>query len=456
MLTIPLAALVGAAVPVAVRVASGISPILFLGAIGSVAALSAIAPMTLKLVRDRPLSLTIGAIAVALSATTITFNGIRVVAFADVSDVLLAIALPFLVVGSPSLHSVPAWVWACCVSLVASALISLPRAGFDLNNVVPAFQMAGAIAGLTLAVIIAAPSSGQSQMLMRLWLLGAVIGCCIAVSDGLGYSNIGPMATGAIYADRVSGLSAHPNHLSLAVAMAIPSLVAVAVRPSFTMDRFFGLAGAGVGTLGLLLAGSRAGVIAAIAGLCLLLLLSPIPAWKWRLPALVALAGLGMAAATAVTAPTGLSAIDRLFGFSSVAESDAARQSDYSIAWQTISRNPFMGIGFDVARSAHDIYLQMLSAGGILALLGLLVYGGGVLFTAVRYTRRTASTADRLAVAALAAGLFGWLVAGFVQNLVYDRFLFIPGGLLVAFSVARGITVKQPVRPSSVPYRPSI
>jgi O-antigen ligase len=88
--------------------------------------------------------------------------------------------------------------------------------------------------------------------------------------------------------------------------------------------------------------------------------------------------------------------------------------------------SPFTGIGMQVALDAHNIYRQLLAAGGVVLFGCFVVFAIGAFRCALRIGRE-----HPLALAA-AASMAAWLLFGMVENLLTDRFLYVPVGILVA------------------------
>ena len=114
--------------------------------------------------------------------------------------------------------------------------------------------------------------------------------------------------------------------------------------------------------------------------------------------------------------------------------------------------SPILGTGFATVRDAHDIYLQLLQAGGILALLSFIVFVAGSLLTGLHLSRSASlSKPHRTLALALIASIVTWLVAGLAQNYVYDRYLYMPFALLLALAIlAANVTV------SNRPHEPQV
>ncbi len=111
-----------------------------------------------------------------------------------------------------------------------------------------------------------------------------------------------------------------------------------------------------------------------------------------------------------------------------------------------------MGHGFEYVRGAHDIYLQLLHAGGIVALAGFLSFAVGITVTGVRLGRSAAVPEHLQGLArASVASLAVWLAAGgVVSTPIFDRYLYIPAGLVIAIWVLRRKSEAEEAPPTSV------
>ena len=77
-------------------------------------------------------------------------------------------------------------------------------------------------------------------------------------------------------------------------------------------------------------------------------------------------------------------ALERLVGGSDpygyVAQSTEERAQIYPAVWHEILQRPIVGHGFEYVRGAHNIYLQLLHAGGIIALTAFLIFAAGITY----------------------------------------------------------------------------
>jgi hypothetical protein len=80
---------------------------------------------------------------------------------------------------------------------------------------------------------------------------------------------------------------------------------------------------------------------------------------------------------------------------------------------------------------ANNLVLQALQAGGVLTALGLAVFFSGAIARGLRTSRASDGLGTALSLSVLA-----WLVDGMFQNIIYDRFLFLPVALVLALRLA--------------------
>jgi O-antigen ligase len=108
-------------------------------------------------------------------------------------------------------------------------------------------------------------------------------------------------------------------------------------------------------------------------------------------------------------------------------ESDAERKAVAVQALHDISDRPLIGVGFDVSDQGHSIYLQSIASGGILTLLGMIMYVVGTART-IRF--RVNGVFDPL-VSAATVSLISWLILGAIENDFADRYPYVPFAMLL-------------------------
>jgi uncharacterized membrane protein YedE/YeeE len=102
-----------------------------------------------------------------------------------------------------------------------------------------------------------------------------------------------------------------------------------------------------------------------------------------------------------------------------------------------------------VITGAHDIYLELLDAGGIIAMAAFLTFIGGMvssLRTALSGPLRDEAIVSGMAIAA-------WLLNGIFDNQVADKYLYLVPGLLFAMARATWLLESKQV-PATIPAKP--
>jgi hypothetical protein len=116
---------------------------------------------------------------------------------------------------------------------------------------------------------------------------------------------------------------------------------------------------------------------------------------------------------------------------SSIEGSDVERSNAFHQAVLDFKHNPLHGIGYSQLNNAHEVHLQLLASGGVLALTGFVIYMMGVLAVGVKQIK-----VDRLASGLMAATVT-WLLLNFTENQVADRYLYVPAALLIGLASSR-------------------
>jgi O-antigen ligase len=137
----------------------------------------------------------------------------------------------------------------------------------------------------------------------------------------------------------------------------------------------------------------------------------------------VALAAVAVLLATTDATPLGRhNAIQRSIGDATSAASDRERLPQIESSLRTIAGQPLTGAGFEDVLDAHNVYVQLWAGAGVLGLFGFLLAAGTVLRAGCRPRR---GTPPHLLSSAFVAGYAGYLVAGTVQNFLWERYLWL-------------------------------
>ena len=398
-------------------------------------------------------------IAVSILVLTISWNGIRVGGGAF-GDGFMLIAFATVVANhvrerrSPAL---PSWLVLAGVGfLLAAVLVVIFPPSLGLANratvqqesllIVPGYlpprsdlsfltKFELSVLLVPLIVAAAATTRRRCRRLLDLWAIGAFVNAAVAVADYVGLAHLAPYP---IESDRSSGLTIHPNYLALTAVMGIPAAMMWIGR-----SRRWSAAGViAVMTLlgGVYASGSRAGTVAGVGAVLLTGVL--VPRFRRGVVPLLPVAGMVLVVLLAFTG-VGHHVLSqlRLTGGQSAAGSDAQRSQDAQLALVQIAARPLEGVGFSVIQDAHDIYLQLLAAGGVIAMASFLIYLGGLAGAA----RRAWATGARDEVVAASVTITMWLVNGAFDNQLADKYLYVIPGVLLGLSRLATSPAGEPV-----------
>lgn len=395
---------------------------------------------------------------------TVPWNGVRLTESVTVADFFILLALPFAaygIVGKYRTFSLPTWLVLGAGLLAMSVLVMelLPPESLAVQISPPktyfSFQEAtGSNLGLGIRLLIAAalfPMLGvglvsswrQVNLLANLWVVGVVISCLVAVLDAfagtsiqlsLGNADInagafGSASYGQLGADvRYVGLSIHPVALSLAASMVMPFII---IRMSVTKKYAIYLPAFIICFGGMLLSGSRTGIL--LLALTIVILVVWLPETRR-----VILAGVGILIAVIFALQAGGDSLwpERLSSSGDVAASNEFRSELLSAGIQNVFNSPIRGYGFELVRQAHNVPLQLLLSGGIVACLAYFTIVLGYLREGFRLTKSAPSKA-RYDMIGLTLGLIVFLAAGLFGNYVFDRYLYVPAALIMGAAYLR-------------------
>jgi hypothetical protein len=389
--------------------------------------------------------------AVGLLVLTVTWNGIRVAggAFGDVFLALAFAAVVAYVVAEKRPVPLPPWLLLAGIGFFLAGLLSMvfpPGTSVVQRSVVTQLtirQQTGSV-GLAVApsdlgtlikyelsfglipLLIAAVGTTPRRCLrlVNLWTAGAVVNACVGVADYVGIAHVTPVP---ISAGRSAGLTVQANYLALTCVIAIPTAMLWFGRSRrWTWAGLFGVP-ALLG--GVYASGSRAGTVAALGAVAATVVV--VPRLRPRLAVVLPVAGMALVLVLMFT-NVGHKILNqvRLGSSNSTSGSDYQRSLQATAAWDQIQARPLQGVGFSVIANAHDIYLELLDAGGVIALAAFAVFCGGVAAAA----RRAVLGTQREEALALAVAMLVWLANGVFDNQLADKYLYVVPGLLLALS----------------------
>jgi hypothetical protein len=387
--------------------------------------------------------------AVSLLVLTVTWNGIRVGggAFGD-GFMLLAFAavvtnalvtrrgLPiprlFLVAGALCVCAgLITGVFPPATALVQKTVVSQLNFA-QQDGVRPVFATAAhntsflikyeaSLVLIPVIIIAAATTPQRLRRLVDLWTLSAAVNGAVAILDyaGLHFTPV------AFSDNRSAGLTLQSNYLALTCVLAVPTAML-----SFGRSRKGNVIGSVELALllgGVYASGSRAGFVAA-----LLAVVGTIAAvGRLRRGFALVLPVFGMfLVLTLFFTSLGREILKqvRLSGSNTVTQSNSQRSQAASVALDQIRARPLEGVGFSVIANAHDIYLELLAAGGALTLIAFGMFCGGLASS----LRRALDSPCRDLAIVLGVSVFAWLANGVFDNQLADKYLYVVPGLLWA------------------------
>lgn len=349
--------------------------------------------------------------------------------------------------------------------LVTGLVSSLPAENAD--SLVPSLRFSLTALGVPLIIMFAASTPRRVGWLVDAWLLAAAVNAAAGALDLLGVTHIGGSLTDVDFAgalDRATGLTGHPNHLGLVTAMALPIAIARLGLPG--LRGLSALAVVPLLVVGVFASGSRGALLAAAGGVVIFFVFA-IQARLARTTALLLLGATALAFVILLSVVgnnelTGSVAFERLAGGSGAAESDIVRRQTLEASIDEAGDDLIVGQGFAVVRTAHNIYLQVLQAGGLLALAGFAALTAAIVRRARQLARPIATSPRWLTALAAGSGasVCVWLLFGMVGNAVYDRYLYIPAGVVLALALVQtqffaGTQAAQPAVPAADPSSPA-
>lgn len=389
-----------------------------------------------------------GTALLTLSLLAITWNGVVIFGLHP-ADWLLLAAAPFVVAAAVAAGTRPylpraMWIAGGIIGLAGalSILFPVPEAYLLTRyydaTVGAAFSVPGtagnlyALAKFELALLLlplvmglAVARQTTAERFASAFALSALASALVAITDAVGATHIG---TGLLHivdtSGRHSGLAAQENHLAVSVALATPIVLRWLIRPHVGI-KLAGLTGVAVIFAGIVVSGSRGGAAGCVlAAVLSVLIVRSLRGARWPL----ALAGLLSAAVVIFYSPASefFGTQLRLLGNLGSA-SDAGRSLLLQEGWADFGQSPAFGIGFYFLTAAHDAFLQLLAAGGIIALLGYLLYWGNALGMGIGMLARGSALGSALLVSVVV-----FLMLNFVENQIGDLYLYVAPALLVA------------------------
>jgi hypothetical protein len=406
---------------------------------------------------DLGAAITLGLLCIAI--VTSSWNGLRAgagLAVCDVFFALTAISFVVLVAHRRVRTVVPKWLLVPAYVLLVDVLVSTLADG-NAGALVPGIRLVAAMLLTPLVIGYTAGNLRALPLIVECWLISATVNAGVASIDYLGGAHLGESLTGVLGITRQAGLTTQPNHLGFVCVFALPFFVARLLSTRDRRAQAAYLAGMGVALMGLLASGSRGGLVVGVFTLAAAPFFQS--ALRQRALRLVSLVVV-LAAVAIVILPSNLSlvSLERLTGSSAaiagVERSDTVRAVKREEAIDNFNASPLYGSGFNSIREAQNVYLQLLSAGGLIALLAWVAFALGGLAAALRFSRSPGLPTSLRTIGGAVAGTFAaWLLLGAVENQLYDRYLFVPCGIFVTCLIYQ---LAEPALAPACSYRRSI
>ena len=297
----------------------------------------------------------------------------------------------------------------------------------------PAFRAAKWLIAMTVLPAVVADASTRNPRLVRqlgiACVLGAALSALVALTDLVGLTRINTylIYIGAATA-RQAGLTSHPNHLGMSVGIVAPLAIGIA-----TKSKWKGVPLVVLLLIGAIVSGSRAGQAGFVLAVTVTLAFSQ-RARRFA-PILITVAGIVLASVVWVK-PDLVETAATLFRFDTtdryVAQSNEERAMLSDQAIKDFLERPLDGVGLEVLTQAHNIYLQIIAAGGVILSVGMFIYFAGLLRAG--FAERKAADATGLY---LLIGIIVWLAAATFGTQLTDRYLYFPVAGVAALQYQR-------------------
>jgi len=275
-----------------------------------------------------------------------------------------------------------------------------------------------------------------------------------------------------------TGAFLNPNTAAAYINMLWPLPAAVSLHPGLARYRWPLLGAMAFLLTAALVGGSRAAMLAAVAGLGVFVLATKWAPWNWRRALTLVAVFAGTVALVQIVSATGLgtpgeSLAGRFASLGSPAEAGSTRWPIWQATWAMIQQRPLLGFGpgtffqvypawrlpDDVSAGyfAHNDYLQFFAERGLPGLLLLLALGGIGIRYFCRGLNRRRPPGDRVTTVAMTAALAAAAVhALFSFPLHLLPFMYLLGFTLAALEVGSGASPSLRIPLRRVRSRPLV
>lgn len=388
----------------------------------------------------------VGVAALVLAAFTASWNGVQVFGqqLVDLCLTLAFMAFVLEVAGRSRLIRLPRWLTVFAI-VIATITVSHAIAAVELQlSVQQVVKYEGqsnlAVGGKWLVAVLAIPyltlfftraKFSVLRTVLVAWALGAAVSSAIGLSDFLGLTDVSnQLLGGASLLNRQAGLTSQANNLAAAAAITTPVLIWYARSGGWR--RPLAIGAILVNAAGCFASGSRGGAVAFLVALLVGLMVVAGRAARVNLALAAALAtGLVVSVVPAVR-----ESLERTFrvgeSASLAAQSDAGRGILANQAWGEFTASPLRGVGMQVAFEAHSIYLQLVSAGGLVLGVGFAIFAFGTLRSGLLVSRQSIQPTLAGFGSVLLISAMVWWLFGAIENQLTDRYLYFPIAGIIA------------------------
>lgn len=374
----------------------------------------------------------VGTLMLVLAVISSSYTAVRITSFMTVSDVFLIMAATILL---PRVfireQRGPMGQYVVLVSgavLVTIGGILGTIVGAD-SRVVSLIELAKFLFAIVMVpLIFYAWNPSKTETVSMLWIWVFAVGFDVL---------IGVLEIGSTYLGRVDGLTLHPNTLGLSCVFALGPALSLALS-SGGVSRWMALVGVGAALVGTLISGSRAAIGGVIVTVIVFVVLSRRIDVAFGIIAAGVLS-VGILLSPLVELPEG-NALARLLASDDptssldVTTSNSERAQAMSIAIENFSEHPITGVGFEGATEAHNIYVQIASAGGLFAIGGFVIIVSAILFPTMYVLLKPTPgkmSLQQVILVGLLSGYIGYLASGLFNNSLWERYLWIVPALML-------------------------
>jgi O-antigen ligase len=286
---------------------------------------------------------------------------------------------------------------------------------------------------LPLLLIVWSPSVKEIHIISVLFIVSAS-------ASALAAYVIGPPNQ---YTNRAYGLATHPNSLAMISVLALGPALALMLSSNTLTRIAFGLASFGLSWSILIPSGSRAGVLGMVVVILSLLLLTR--SRTLFIGSLVTGLCVFFLLRSGALDLLGFESVARLIGAEDTSQRLEAQMSNegrwalLQDTWSDFRSKPFIGVGVEHARTAHNVYLSVLVSCGVIAFAGLFIVMWDVLKAAVivqRSTQRLSNLKYWLLIGWI-SGYAGLMFANAFQNSLWERFVWVPPTVVALLMINR-------------------